>query len=133
MKKEVFDLVKDDIFAITFNLNDTFYYACADSSTIDIEDLEDLEPVIEKYSRDAIIAYEAIKRGHDPQVPMSIDNKFKEAKQMILDLMATGDKYGPFYDLKWVQDIKPRTVEDRKKKSKLQAKFREYFSFWGDR
>lgn len=101
MKKEIFDQIKTEIVDITFNLNDQFYYASADCTTIEMEDLNDLSSVIELYGYCALLAYESIKRGHEPQVKENITEEFKAAKNMILDLMGDDNKYKPFYYLKW--------------------------------
>lgn len=83
--------------SVTINMNDSFYYASADSADIDIEDLKDLEPMIQVYGFEAFIAYEAIKRGHDPSVPILEPDDFKLAKSAILQAMDNPKK---FYDLR---------------------------------
>lgn len=73
------------LLAITFNLNDTFYYACADGCSIYVHDLEDLEEVFSRHGFDTVIAYEAIRRGHDPKIPQVVTESYKLAKQTIRD------------------------------------------------
>ena len=82
--------------AITFNLNDTFYYACADGCSIYVHDLEDLEEVFNRHGFDTVIAYEAIRRGHDPKIPQVVTESYKLAKQQIQKILDTSDKYTLF-------------------------------------
>jgi hypothetical protein len=102
MKDENLRIIFDNCFTVSFNMNDKFYYACGDSSEIDHDDLEDLEPVMEAHGRYALIAYEAFKRGQDPTVTqIALDPRFVGAKSMIKDMLdiADGDTL-TFWDLR---------------------------------
>lgn len=133
MKDETLRLIFQNSHGVGINMNDTFYYACADSSSIGTDELEDLEPVIEKYGSEAFTAFEAIKRGHDPQIPQHITNEFKAAKQMIQDMLDTADQYGVFYELRYTLKEKEHTPKERKKISKRIFKINEWFSFFTNR
>lgn len=150
MKDSTLQFLFDESFSIAFNMNDTFYYACGDSSCIDKEDIEDLESLIEKYGREALIAYEALKRGHDPTIPEHVTKEFKQCKEEILNMISKGDEYEPFYDLR--QEIKYReekggstilhtgeipngisgsiNIEEQKKVAKQKSKLKNWFSFF---
>ena len=69
---------------IIFNMNDTFYYASADSCEMPTEDFVTLISLYEKFGYDLIIAYEAILRGHDPQIPEFCTSSFYEAKSFLM-------------------------------------------------
>lgn len=60
------DIVKS-CFTLHTNLNDTFYWACADVGEVQADDVPKLVPVYHKYGSDTLVAYEAIVRGHDPE------------------------------------------------------------------
>lgn len=86
---EVFEIIKGATFTYSFNMNDTFHWACADTCEIDSDDLNDLIPLIKKHEYMAIIAYEAIFRGYDPDDEMKIKGKeFDNAKKDIMDLLS---------------------------------------------
>jgi hypothetical protein len=94
MKDSTIKLLLDDAFAISFNMNDTFYYACADSSCIDVHELEELEPIIEECGYSTLVAYEALKRGHDPMIPQRglADPDYVKAKSKIQELRETNTR-----------------------------------------
>lgn len=131
MKNETLQVIWDNCFGVAFNMNDTFYYACADSACIDMDELEDLEPVIDRFGRQAFVAYEAIKRGHDPQIPEHAHNPdFLGAKAMILDMMAKASQYGEFYGLREVTKGRALEPKERKKVSKATSQLEKWFSFF---
>lgn len=66
---------------MSINLNDTFYYASADSETIYEYDIAKILPTFKKYGQDTLVAYAAIVRGHDPQIKQNITENYKEAKK----------------------------------------------------
>jgi len=124
-------LILDSCHAVAINLNDTFYYACADSACIDMDELGDLDPVLTKYGFDAFVAYEAIKRGHDPQIPShASDPGFIGAKAMIQEMMDKADTYGEFFTLREAIKEKPLAPAERKKVAKQQSRLLEWFSFF---
>lgn len=134
MKKETLEKIFDSAHAVVINMNDTFYYACADSSTIDVQELEDLEPVIEKYGDDAFTAYEALRRGHDPQIPRNCTPDFYAAKAMIQEIMDKATKYGEFFELRdAIAEMKALEPKERKRISKLKIKLNKLFSFFTNR
>jgi len=110
-------------------MNDTFYYASADSACIDMDDLEDLEPVIERFERSAFVAYEAIRRGHDPQIPQHASAPdFLAAKALILEIMAKASEYGEFYTLR--EATKCRALEPIDYLDTVVARIQNWFSFF---
>lgn len=90
-------------FYIKFNLNDIFYYASADTNNdngISVGDIRDLTPLIKQYGFWTIVAYEAIVRGHDPEIPKNKENPdFINAKKEILDNLNKYD-YNYLFDLR---------------------------------
>lgn len=74
-------------FNLQINMNDTFHYACGDVGEINSEDALDLLPFIDIYGFDACVAYEAIKRGYDPEIPQHVSKEFLEVKQLLLTKM----------------------------------------------
>lgn len=124
-----------DAHAVVINMNDTFYYACADSAAIDSCDLADLLPVFEKYEWWAFVAYEAIRRGHNPQIPKRAEHpSFIAAKAMIEDIMSKADKYGEFFELReTIKEAKILTVQQRKRVSRYKFRLRQWFSFFSSR
>jgi len=72
--------------SIVFCINDSFHWGCGDSCEINGRDLKHLVPLIEKYDFNAIIAYEALNRGYDPDDEVqSKSPEFYEAKKEIED------------------------------------------------
>lgn len=53
-------------FSLNLNMNDTFGFACADCETFDVDDLEPMIPLINRYGRHALTAYVAVKRKEEP-------------------------------------------------------------------
>jgi len=134
VKDETLRLVFECSHGFAINMNDTFYYACADSAEISVEELEDLEPVIDKFGHDAFTAYEALRRGHDPSIPR-IANKetFKGAKTMIQGICNEATEFGEFYELRASMKLSPHKPEERKKMSKKNSKIGSFFSFFTHR
>ena len=134
MDEEVLKQILDHAHAVAINMNDTFYYACADSSVIDVDELEDLTPVIKECGYYAFVGYEAIKRGHDPITPRGQEPKFHKAKQMIHKIMEDAEEYGEFYELRETVKMEVSKPKERKKLSKLISKTKDsWFSFFGGR
>jgi len=50
------------------NMNDTFYYACADTEFVPLEDIPKLADLCRRYGYDGATYYVAEKRKYDPQV-----------------------------------------------------------------
>ncbi len=74
-------------FRLEINMNDTFHYACADVSNISSDDAMDLLDYIGDYGFDALMAYEAISRGYDPDIKKYITKEYLEVKDKILKRM----------------------------------------------
>lgn len=108
MIENPYKLLIDCSFGIDIALNDTWYYACADSENIDSDDVPELIPYIEKYGYDAVLAYIAIKREHDPQIPDVISENFYKAKEE-LQILADKD------EILCYQHIEKREKEKEKK------------------
>lgn len=132
MKDSTLRLVYDNCLGVAINMNDTFYYSCSDTSTISEGELDDLEPVVEKFGYEAFVAYEAIKRGHDPQIPKNANNPdFIAAKAMICDIINKAEEYGEFFELRrTIEKVKALKPNERKKASKFQSKLEDWFSFF---
>lgn len=135
MKDETLRTIFENSHGVGINMNDTFYYACADVSSIDTDELSDLEPVIEKYGFQAFVAFEAIRRGHDPQIPKyANDPEFLEAKKMILEMMEKADEYGEFFELRHaVKELKAHIPQKRKRISKFIMGLKSFYSFFTSR
>jgi len=71
----------DSTFELIINLNDTFYHA-ADAYKIASYNMGLIVPVFEKYGRDAIVAYIALARGHDPLDRFVTDNFLASKKEI---------------------------------------------------
>lgn len=130
MKEATLKTVIENAHGVALNMNDTFYYACADSACIDIDELEDLEPVIERFGYRAFIAYEAIKRGHDPQIPSVVTAEYKAAKATIEAMIAGADEFGAFYGLRQCLKMEAKTPKEKKRVSRFRAKLKDFYSFF---
>lgn len=51
------------------NLNDTFFYACADNEEISKEEAKEVIIMIKKYGDSGLIYWIAKKRNYDPEIP----------------------------------------------------------------
>jgi hypothetical protein len=84
---EAYKAIFDACFEISVNLNDVFYYACADTEEIWSRDAKHLVPLIMQYGCDnVLIAYTAVKRQHDPEIKEHLTENFYKAKEEILKL-----------------------------------------------
>lgn len=99
------NLINKFALEVIFLFNDTFYYASADAAEIPYEDLKLIEDVIERYDFAAIIAYEAIRRKHDPEVPSSLTVGFYEAKKEIEALVQNAVDEDRLWDFEWAHEI----------------------------
>jgi len=83
--------ILENLHTVEINLNDTFYYACADSEELEAEDILELIPLFENYGvRDTLVAVTAVIRGHDPKVKGVCTSKFKKAKKEIQKMAKNG-------------------------------------------
>ena len=135
MDHDIFKIIKDDLLAVTFNMNDTFYYASADSSTISIDDLDDLAPLVKRYGRTAVVAYEALRRGHNPQIPDYVTPEFLQARCWIETRIQETGEYGEFFELRdAIKDQAALKPEERRKLSKWISKSVDrFYSFFTHR
>lgn len=134
MKPETMKLVLENSHAVAINMNDTFYYACADAAEISVSEIEDLEPIIDEYGDWAFVAYEAIRRGHDPMIPKYATNpKFVGAKAAVQEMMSKAEEYGELFELRSALKSKPHTPKERKRISQFLAKAKNWFSFFTHR
>lgn len=119
-EKALEDLIKS-CHSLKVNMNDTFHYACADSCELDAEDALDLVPFIGEYGFDALMAYEAIKRDYDPQIPQYVTPSFLEVKEKLLLAMKE--------DKNFLVDLNYQKEKERKEilefGGKLYFKFKE--------
>jgi hypothetical protein len=74
-------------FALDINMNDVFCFATADSCRIPADDALDLLPYIKRYGFVAIVAYEAIDRGHDPDPECFNDPNLQTVKKLLIRRM----------------------------------------------
>lgn len=81
---KVAQVLFENTFSYSLNMNDTFGYACADCGELADYDRIKLTPIIAKYGNDALNAFESVKRGYDP-IPPWINDNFKAAKAAILE------------------------------------------------
>ena len=74
-------------FSCAILCNDTFYYASADAESIcDVEDLELVKYLYEKYSYDGVVAWVSSQRNwQEPLKPLQTD-KYYEAVKFIQDM-----------------------------------------------
>ena len=85
MQPDLNDLEKfiECFFELNINLNDVFHFAGGDSYSIASYNLAYILPIYRKYEFDALVAYVAIARGYDPDIPQHITTNFKKAKKEI--------------------------------------------------
>lgn len=92
-KEEALEQLIKSCHNLTVNMNDTFHYACSDNSEIPAEDALDLVEYIQIFGFDALLAYEAIKRGYDPEIKDYISKEFLEVKQILMDKMTLDENF----------------------------------------
>lgn len=109
--QELLKFITNSCFKLEFNMNDTFHYACSDIANISGDDFEDLIPYIRKYNYDAIIAYEAVKRGYDPDIKQNITKEFKQCKKEILEQLNDQSNKYVFFDLRQEFNEKKEDLE----------------------
>lgn len=83
--KNLHDFLKEYCFSISLNSNDTFAYACADSTNVDISDLSKLMEMEEKYSADGVNAFSSCVYGaefEDVIKPWQTENYFKALEEL---------------------------------------------------
>ncbi len=105
-------------FYIDLNANDTFGYACADSTTIDIQELPGVIELDRLFGSDGVTAFMAHRRQTDP-IPPLITKKYKEARKYIEDNFVTGKHFDGCIPQKYLYDkayeTKGFVILDRKK------------------
>lgn len=108
-------------FKVDINLNDTFYYACADSEEINAEDFVDLIPLAQKYGAiNAVLAFCAVKREQMGEVknlePIGINKRkekknFRNAKKEI-ETIIKDPNFEQFFELSWDVDERKKELEE---------------------
>lgn len=95
-------------FSIDLNMNDTFAFASADAESMNVDDFDELIPIINKYGHSALTAYVAIKRNEEPiTCPCGHDGpKYQAAKKEIEDVIAKSKEW-KFYEIKAARAKKP--------------------------
>lgn len=86
-KEEALEYLIKTCHNLVINMNDTFYYACSDTSEVPSEDALDLVPYIQFYGFNALLAYESIKRGHNPEISDYLTPEFLEVKEILIKKM----------------------------------------------
>lgn len=81
---EVVNFLYDHAFHITFNANDLFGWACADSVDVSIEDMPKMLEVYKLFGSSGIDALLALIDQSEVQEPCNTD-KYKEAKEFLKD------------------------------------------------
>ena len=84
--KTLLDFLGDYTFGIILNANDTFGWACADITNIDIEDLPALLDVYQRFGGDGVIAFQAHYRDEVPIGPLKTD-AYKLAMEYLKDFI----------------------------------------------
>lgn len=74
------DFLEEYCFWIYINSNDTFYYASADATQVEIYDLPKLREMEEKYGIDGVNAFCAVLRKEDVLKELQ-NRKYKKAKK----------------------------------------------------
>jgi len=83
--------LEDYAFSVNLNANDTFAWGCADSETVEIDELPGLIELRDKFGCDGVNAFMAAKRDCDVMNhPQLMTDKYKEAKQYIKDNFISG-------------------------------------------
>ncbi len=71
-------------FWIHLNANDTFYYASADATQVELHDLPKLIEMYDMFGDDGVLAFQAHLRNEQP-LKQLITNGYKKAKAYIKD------------------------------------------------
>ena len=74
-------------FSVDLNMNDTFYYASADSEPVYVNNLPSLIEVEKSFGWIGVVAFVAVKRGHDPSIDKHKTKEFYNAKERIYELI----------------------------------------------
>lgn len=90
-KSDIIYLLENDCISIEYyeetirlytNMNDTFYYACADQENVEIYDLNLLRKLYEEFSNDGMTSWVSVKRKQDP-IDERNTQKFQEARNYL--------------------------------------------------
>ena len=63
------DVINDDHGHYVLDMNDTFYYACADGEEVKPEEIKEVARLFRWYGFPGLNYWVAGKRGHDPEIP----------------------------------------------------------------
>jgi hypothetical protein len=83
-ENKIVEFLHDHAFHITFNANDLFGWACADSVDVAIEDLPKMLEVYKLFGSAGLDALLALIDQSEVQEPLNTD-KYKEAKEYLKD------------------------------------------------
>lgn len=110
-EKAMEKLLTEYTFSVQINMNDTFHWACADAGELSSDDVEDMLPLIDKFGFYALVAYEAIKRGYNPEAGLGYDeDDFKQLKSLILKMMEENENFLP--DLNYNYRKEQKQIKD---------------------
>lgn len=113
-----FKFLDDYACYVDLNANDTFGYACADTTTIDVQELPGVIELERLFGIDGVTAFMAHKRQADP-IPPHITKKYKEARKYIQENFVGGEHSEEWIPKKYLYDkaydAKGFVILDRKK------------------
>lgn len=111
-REEALEQLIKGAFNLQLNMNDTFFWGCADGEEIDADDALDLVKYIQKYDYFAIDAFVSVKRellGEGVVHPMLMQDNYKkyfgdnvmekrklytQARQEIMNAITSGEEFG---------------------------------------
>ena len=70
--------IQVDTVSFAVNMNDTFYYACADSEEVGADEIDAVYRAWKMFGYDGVVAWTAIKRGCEP-IDECITSQYREA------------------------------------------------------
>jgi hypothetical protein len=76
------------------NVNDTFYYACADAESLEPGRAHEVRAAYERWGYHGVIAWASIKRNQDPLARL-VTPAYLEAKAELLKLQPPIERYPP--------------------------------------
>lgn len=145
-REEAMEMLINGAFRLSLNLNDTFFWACADAEEIDAEDSLDLVKYIQKYDYFAIEAFVSAKREllqEGIMHPMLMQDNYKkyfgddvlekrklyiQARAEIMQAIISGTEFGDVgYEYKKIKDDEQEFGERVKWKS-VQLEGQKYYT-----
>lgn len=118
---EVYKQMLGNAFYLTINLNDTFAYACGDAEELDVEDVEELMPLMLQYGpTPVLLALASIQRGKGKLVerPIFAVENFDVCAEEILKLVETGHVlYSVFFEKNHARTAPPVTKKEEQNRN----------------